>query len=481
MSNFGKEGHLMYDALTHIGTLEQEANHHYYQQEYSQAIEVYKQIIPYAKAQKDFVCVMRIVTQIISCYLQLENYKMAFKQVEKYDYLFDHNVNAAQKKEYILYKGLIHMKIGDYERSETFFQQTLQLALEEENTEEIILYGTYYLGLLQRSQKVDKGLSMASLIDIYMEKDVVVEPRQHIEFLLYYVALLQQTVHYERSANYLLKVEELSALHGFFDLEAVYRFYRAKFTFLEGHTATAYELFETALTSVEQVSDYEDSLLFLKECIVLFEQQNLYKELASLQKRYITLLENPQQRTKKAQLKRSVEAFNFSEVEKIAHRDSLTGVYNRYYLEKEAENIVVTSMVMGENCSCAVFDIDYFKTINDSYGHLTGDKAIQELARRIEQEVANDPVLFARYGGDEFVLLLSMPYTQAEDFVISLYEVINQYTYQINNIQMEVTVSMGLVHNEHIQANTFKELFQHADKALYLAKENGRNQLYIHA
>lgn len=117
-------------------------------------------------------------------------------------------------------------------------------------------------------------------------------------------------------------------------------------------------------------------------------------------------------------------------------------------------------------------DIDYFKKINDEFGHDVGDNVLVQLSHLISQNIRQSDT-FARWGGEEFVILLSQTQLNvAYDFANKLREIIKHYVF--THVK-QLTVSMGVV--EFNENQTLEAFIKKADTALYLAKENGRNRV----
>ena len=161
--------------------------------------------------------------------------------------------------------------------------------------------------------------------------------------------------------------------------------------------------------------------------------------------------------------------------EKKAYYDNLTKIYNRNKFNELFESELNRVKRYGNNCSLAILDIDHFKSFNDTYGHLVGDKVLVKLAETISQNVRNTD-LFARWGGEEFVLLL--PETSLENAAI-LCEKLRKKVEKIEckESQRQVTASFGvtLIHRD----DTMQTALARADKALYEAKGAGRNRVMI--
>lgn len=158
------------------------------------------------------------------------------------------------------------------------------------------------------------------------------------------------------------------------------------------------------------------------------------------------------------------------ELEWAAQRDALTGVYNRGYL------IDVLNQWMDKehgNFLAALIDIDNFKNVNDTYGHLYGDEVLKELARLMEQEMSEKGIV-ARYGGEEFMILFeNADYQAAKEALERVKSGIKEYS--LKTRQTVVTFSCGM--QEYCADSRIDELFHNADMKLYQAKNKGKNQI----
>ncbi len=155
---------------------------------------------------------------------------------------------------------------------------------------------------------------------------------------------------------------------------------------------------------------------------------------------------------------------------KKAYIDGLTGVFNRNKLEEVFEQKVKESEMYQRPLSMAIVDIDHFKNFNDTYGHLIGDEVLIMLAEAINRNVRKGD-FFARWGGEEFVLLFSNTPIQgamlSSDKIRMIVESLN------HRIAGKITASFGVTQLR--DNDTIDNIFERADKALYLAKESGRN------
>jgi diguanylate cyclase (GGDEF)-like protein/PAS domain S-box-containing protein len=163
------------------------------------------------------------------------------------------------------------------------------------------------------------------------------------------------------------------------------------------------------------------------------------------------------------------------QLEELAHLDPLTRLPNRALLGDRMNQSMARCRRTGEMMAICMLDLDGFKPVNDQYGHKVGDELLVQLAGRLNQAMRADDTV-ARLGGDEFVLLLSglLSSLEAEDALIRLRRVINQ-PFQLGEHIARVSASIGvtLYPSDTGDADT---LLRHADHAMYLAKEGGKNR-----
>jgi diguanylate cyclase (GGDEF)-like protein len=158
-----------------------------------------------------------------------------------------------------------------------------------------------------------------------------------------------------------------------------------------------------------------------------------------------------------------------------ATRDALTGLWNRNHAQEEMEKFLSVASRHGRPFSLLLFDIDFFKSVNDTYGHDVGDNVLRFTAQAISQHLrAHD--MAARYGGEEFIVLL--PETAIEGAVIAaerLRQAVESIDFAPHGCPRRVTVSIGVAQFPAC-GRTPEELVKQADEALYRAKQSGRNR-----
>lgn len=161
----------------------------------------------------------------------------------------------------------------------------------------------------------------------------------------------------------------------------------------------------------------------------------------------------------------------------MAIRDTLTGLYNRRFLEGNINPILSGIQRRESNLAILMADMDYFKRVNDEYGHESGDQVLKALAHILQNAVRTSDLVI-RYGGEEFLILLVD--CNAKNFAMQVAEKIRDkveaHQFRIEGGNLRKTVSIGI--SEFPKDTTaFWEAVKFADVALYRAKENGRNQV----
>lgn len=158
----------------------------------------------------------------------------------------------------------------------------------------------------------------------------------------------------------------------------------------------------------------------------------------------------------------------------LSIEDPLTKIYNRRFFEDSLKNEIEKSKRHHLSLSLILIDIDYFKKINDTYGHQIGDEVLIDLSNLIKKYIRKTDV-FSRIGGEEFTIIL--PHTNLEqgtELALKLNELINIHKFIIDKHHIPYTLSMG-VSSLNDTTEGYRELFKEADLNLYKAKANGRN------
>jgi len=163
----------------------------------------------------------------------------------------------------------------------------------------------------------------------------------------------------------------------------------------------------------------------------------------------------------------------------MSTHDGLTGLKNRRYIEEALEREVAGAKRYATDLSFCMMDLDRFKIINDTYGHAAGDRVLKEVARTITASFRQNDI-FGRYGGEEFVVILPNTRIESARNVCERFrEKVAQLVLKYDTYQLQTSISIGLTSYNRAENQSPADLILKADKALYRAKDQGRNRVEI--
>ncbi|MBB3908374.1 EAL domain-containing protein [Anoxybacillus rupiensis] len=170
---------------------------------------------------------------------------------------------------------------------------------------------------------------------------------------------------------------------------------------------------------------------------------------------------------------------NIEQLKKMAHYDILTGVPNRYLLTKRIESLIQTSRKYNQQFAVLFLDLDRFKYVNDTLGHLAGDLLLKKVAQRLKGILQRKDTI-ARIGGDEFIIVL--PNLRHIREAIQIAEAIHEAlkaAFRLNGHEAYISVSIGISFYPH-DGEDIETLIRNADRAMYQAKVSGRNHFEVY-
>lgn len=173
----------------------------------------------------------------------------------------------------------------------------------------------------------------------------------------------------------------------------------------------------------------------------------------------------------------NIEGGFHEEIYRLTIIDALTDIHNKRYLLEFLDRELSRSNRHGRPLTLLMFDIDHFKQVNDTHGHLCGDYTLRELAAQVKTVVRVDE-LFARYGGEEFAVVL--PETTLEGGIEAgerIRELIEKHPFRFEDKDFQITVSLGVATTAGNASMTSFQLLAQADDKLFQAKRQGRNRV----
>jgi diguanylate cyclase (GGDEF)-like protein len=170
-------------------------------------------------------------------------------------------------------------------------------------------------------------------------------------------------------------------------------------------------------------------------------------------------------------------ARTYSQMEDMAMKDGLTGIYNRTFMIHKINEYVSSVVLNRSSLAIMMFDIDKFKDVNDEYGHLFGDEVIRVCANIAKENAEKHDGFAARYGGEEFVIVLKEDsLEELQDIASRLHNQIKQTKIEYRGSSLYINVSIGVAAYPTTCGNP-AELIDRADKAMYYSKKLGRNRI----
>lgn len=233
-----------------------------------------------------------------------------------------------------------------------------------------------------------------------------------------------------------------------------------------------------AVKSIDILKMFEIDAAEVKPYSQLLQEAN--EQLGKLNLSYEQLvIELKQAKEKSERLARELGEAN-TRLNNLVYTDALTGLYNHRYFQQSLEIELARAQRYNFSVSLIIFDVDHFKKVNDTYGHQGGDQVLSNLAKTIKDTVRPSDIV-ARYGGEEFAVIL--PQTDIAGlrvFAARIRRCVEGVITDYEDNKIMVTISLGGTTFSPDQAGISKDaLFETADRALYMSKNNGRNQATI--
>ncbi len=162
----------------------------------------------------------------------------------------------------------------------------------------------------------------------------------------------------------------------------------------------------------------------------------------------------------------------------LALRDPLTGIFNRRYINDKLPIDILNTALLEQEISVIMADIDFFKKVNDTYGHLAGDEVLKNFASALSGCMRRESDWVARFGGEEFLICLpGADLEKARETAEKMRSKVEADEIEWNGNKIKITSSFGICSARPAQGSSAESLIDAADKKLYTAKANGRNRV----
>lgn len=178
--------------------------------------------------------------------------------------------------------------------------------------------------------------------------------------------------------------------------------------------------------------------------------------------------------------KGNLESISNQQIFEKSSKDALTGAFSKGALLEKGPESVKRADVLAEPLSVITFDIDHFKKINDSFGHPGGDYVLKELGHLMQSKLVRSNDYFARFGGEEFVIILqATPLKTAQEVAERIRQTVEMHLFIFENKKIKVTISIGV--STKVLKDSWEQMYNRADQALYQSKQSGRNRVTVAA
>lgn len=447
-----------HELLTKVRQIE-----HYYEQKnteafFSQIDDVLQQL----KKDESHDAWITLMMHKASLYVQLYNYTLATSALAEVAEIIHTKGNVAQQIQYYIFVASLQQANGQYD--EAFDTLTLAEQFAQKEHYEAAYPQIYqYMSVHYATSDLQKSLQYAQQANDACT--TTSDQAQAHNIAVNLARALIATEQLDEAQRVLQTLEQRSRHHHEYAIVQA-KLFVAQQQLAQAEHVLRQQIKQTASYAVQQRL-YEVLCPIVKE----LHSTSIYAE---HMRTYYDVMQKAEQAERNMQMAAIAHYFNEEEIQTIAWVDPLTHVYNRKFLTENVKEWTEKHRTF----TVGIFDIDKFKSINDTYGHLVGDEVIQLLAAEAVN-VLGEESLVIRYGGDEFILL--WPHNdraRIEEALQQLQATIAKLSVKHEDTDIHFTISIG-VDLFAMPTGEIDVLMKRADKALYEAKNNGRNQYVI--
>ena len=445
---------------------------------YEEAIGVMRTFLEECELNENPYGSMLAHISIATCYYCMGQIESAFQSILHYKKLCDEYGDQYEQYNLCHIQALIYEHEQNYAKAKEAIEQCIHLAntlsLPHELCVSYSMLGYIYLMTEQYKEALAAAQDALVIAELHYAKDSRIQCQIYSICALSYAYLGQLP-----EATQALEVLSYNPFIRSSRLE------RSRYLYIQGVLAFKKGGFPVAisfLAEAEALASSTENSILLKRVYLLsaraHEQLKQFEMAYHYMSKHTHILEEMYKGSGRSKVSELDAQYNISTIEHRANTDSLSGVYTRYYLESTCDQWLSEARQKKDHICCLVFDVDDFKIINDQYGHLVGDEVIKVLGQTCKKVIREKHALVGRYGGDEFVIIFkNFTHQQLMEKAGELFQALTGLKVSGAGYEIGFTVSMGMVSNTSIIAHKFKQLFRVADQALYMAKNQGKNQI----
>lgn len=443
-----------------------------YEGDYESAGELYSLVMTSAFEMQDYPFYIETALRTMSIDMNMRHYDEVYMLTE----ILTEHINTHGSKEQSIIFDNIRLSVRHHlnlEDATVHFEQLLQRAYEIDSAQQIFSVGNNLIYCYNNKGQYEEAIVLIESMKVYLEGLMASDDSIPVfMFWIHFFSLYLEYENIEKMEEALSRIEETVALNRLPRL--IYHYWAAKayYALLSDSYETAKYYFEKAYQSL----DTKSHLIGVITAWIALLKKHAYREnLLYYQELLIDALQMQMVNDERLHKARMVSQMTTTAFERKLHTDRLSGVKNRTFYEEQLEKHWQVTYY-----TFVIFDIDHFKMVNDTYGHLVGDQAIKWLASITRQWKPKHNIDIVRYGGDEFILMIPHPIEMIQHDLEQLREQMMQNAFFICETGecIHLTISIGVSFTNDNPC-TLQTLFKHADEALYVAKKNGRNRLYV--
>ena len=445
-----------------LQTLYEEAYSNFKEAQYKEAEEQLLELMYHSLEQMNYTLYLNASSLLNRVYINTMNYKLLGKNLFKQTVYINDYANEEQQLLFRLHTAVFnhYFKIGDIEAEiEELFEELYNTSYYQLTATTANYLMLVYLELHQNK----KAIQLVQKTNTVINKFHFDNPMAFYEYQIYSFFAYYGLRMYKECDAILSDIEESISFSQINHSAPMYGAAKALQIAQSDRIEDAKQLFDESLETMKNNEHIRLSLGYWVNVLLL---NGLYKEATSYQQLHIKKLEDMYSTEINCLRKQVIEMRSQQSFEYLAFQDSLTGVYNRNYYEW-----ITKKNVIFKRYTLVLLDLDLFKRINDTGGHMKGDEALKIVASKLHDFTDQySEARVIRYGGDEIILCMPYAYSKVKEAISALHkQILSQYV-MIDDKPFYISVSMGIGYTEK-ENTTVASLFQLADEALYKAKE----------
>ena len=451
---------------------------------YLEFIELSKPAIEYAYDLKLYDQILLLLRYKCVSYSQIGNLKMGISVLEKYREVTIKYGTDIDFMHYYSLASVYWTMFDQRKKSEEHMLKALEIAKRNKHVE--ILYKIYNslsnlevkLGDFQKARNF--ALKSLHYLNTHETKHQLpytwgIHPKTNLA--LAYIGLENNQKANQLLQELLKNIQQPPYTKGQLEVFVAYALLCEK----QGDLDKAIELYQKAKYYAQQNNDLSLLQTIYNSLVRLIEQQGNQVVLCAVQKEYINVLLEIQKENYSQVLFDMEFNDQKKQFEKNAYIDPLTGIYNRRYFDERAVIMYELAARKKQQLALLMIDLDHFKSINDTNGHLCGDDALVLTANTLQKffEQYEDSIV-ARFGGDEFIILTKVAGGKVQTLTENLHEELASLILTADQEIVHLEFSIGVSTNEYGKITEVEQVIKNTDIALYTSKRNGRNQITVY-